>query len=77
MRRVLAQVRRAAIAKALVRTGLSYGVQSKLAAEFGVSEATISRDMKDIRKYLKPCPQCGRYGIGERRVVAPLIEPDA
>lgn len=52
--------RRCRIAHRLLDLPLRRGVQRVLAAEFGVSEATISRDLASLRPFARWCPTCGR-----------------
>ncbi len=53
-RQLVAQQRRAAIAERLTIVGWSHGIQRRLAGEFSVSEATLSRDIKHILALARP-----------------------
>jgi len=51
------------IADYLVRSNLTVferGVQKHLAAKFGVSSSTISRDIRFLFAFIAVCPTCGR-----------------
>ena len=61
IRRLRAEVRRVQIAEHLRRHGRHHGVQKLLAERFGVSAATISRDLKTLGASFSRCPACGRY----------------
>ena len=59
VRRVRAQYRRIQVAERLLSYGWTYGAQARIAEELGVSDATISRDLKAIFPRAILCPVCG------------------
>jgi hypothetical protein len=59
-RRQMATMRRADVAGLVDTHGMVRGSQARIARKLGVSEATISRDIKRILDERKPCPTCGR-----------------
>jgi predicted DNA-binding transcriptional regulator YafY len=60
--------RRAALLDKLAALGgLHHGVQAELARSLGVSEATISRDVKTLFRTFVQCPTC--HSIVHRDVV--------
>ena len=58
MRRVRALYRRIQVAERLLSDGWTYGTQARIAKELGVSDATISRDLKAIFPGAIQCPVC-------------------
>ena len=58
LRRDRAEFRRIEVADRLVTYGWTYGVQARIAEELGVSDATISRDLKAIFPGAIECPAC-------------------
>ena len=58
LRRDRAEFRRIEVADRLVTYGWTYGVQARIAEELGVSDATISRDLKAIFPGAIQCPVC-------------------
>src|SRR5262249_18500878 len=60
MRRLWRDLRRRKVVKLLARHGLGHGVRARVARELGVSEATVSRDVRAILTSHAPCPCCGR-----------------
>lgn len=61
LRRDLAGFRRLDVARLLKEFGIQHGVQARIARELGVTEATISRDLKALRSRLHVCQHCGSY----------------
>jgi hypothetical protein len=66
VRRLLASVRRIAVARLLLEfapyySPLEHGIQVRIARTLNVSEATISRDVKAILQQTirQACPTCG------------------
>jgi DNA-binding NarL/FixJ family response regulator len=55
-RRHLATLRRREVLNLLQRFGWKYGVQALIAAHLGVSESTVSRDIKAIFPLMRTCP---------------------
>ncbi len=49
----LAERRRVAVAQRLIALGWQHGVQARIAHEFGVSQATISRDVRHALERLR------------------------
>ncbi|MGH7169063.1 MAG: hypothetical protein ACRELG_02145 [Gemmataceae bacterium] len=61
-RRFRAAYRRMQVVKLWIKyPPLMRGLQSRLAAELGVSRSTICRDMAYLLRLGWPCPQCGAY----------------
>src|SRR5207244_4881063 len=58
LRRDRADIRRIEVADRLATYGWTYGVQARIAEELGVSDATISRDLKAIFPGAIECPTC-------------------
>jgi hypothetical protein len=58
LRRVQRAVRRKKVLRRLRRYKAVPGVQARIARELGVSEATISRDVKALLDTHVPCPLC-------------------
>jgi hypothetical protein len=58
VRRDRAQLRRIEVAQRVMSDGWTYGVQARIAEELGVSDATISRDLKVIFPGAIECPVC-------------------
>jgi hypothetical protein len=59
-RQSLALFRLTQLASLLMRYGWpAHGSQALVARALGVSEATISRDMKAVRTMVGHCPECG------------------
>ena len=58
VRRVRAQYRRIQVTERLLSDGWTYGAQARIAEELGVSDATISRDLKAIFPRAILCPVC-------------------
>ena len=58
LRRDRAEFRRIEVADRLVTYGWTYGVQARIAEELGVSDATITRDLKAIFRLSIECPTC-------------------
>jgi hypothetical protein len=58
LRRDRAQYRRIQVAELLLSGGWNYGAQARIAEELGVSDATISRDLKAIFPGAIQCPVC-------------------
>jgi len=56
-RRDVAAVRQGEVVKLLMEQPLRYGRQRELAKQLGVSEATISRDIRAVL-YKYQCPMC-------------------
>lgn len=61
LRRDLAVCRRADVMNLLLKYGYRRGVQARIAAVLGVSEATISRDVKATLCAQHVCKACGSY----------------
>ena len=59
IRRLQRDLRRQEVLERLVRYGLGHGVQARIGRELGVSEATVSRDVKALLLSHAPCPCCG------------------
>jgi hypothetical protein len=59
LRRFQRALRRQQVAELLTRYGLRPGVRARIARELGVSQATISRDVKAVEESMAPCPCCG------------------
>jgi hypothetical protein len=59
IRQLKAQLRRGQVLRLLHDLGWGYRVQVKIAAALGVSEATVSRDLKTILPLYRECPTCG------------------
>ncbi len=53
--------RRVQVSNLLVKWGLEYGIQARIARQLGLSEATISRDIEQLMAESKPCPCCGSW----------------
>ena len=76
MRQFRAELRRIEIVRFLAGSGMSLfvrGTQRALAQRFGVSEATISRDLEGIlaeRGRSRCCPLCGAKPLDEEGVRA-------
>jgi hypothetical protein len=58
LRRDRAQYRRIEVAQRVLRDGWTHGIQSRVAQELGVSDATISSDLKAIFPGAIQCPAC-------------------
>jgi hypothetical protein len=58
VRRDRALYRRILVTELLLRDGWTYGAQARIAEELGVSDATISRDLKTIFPGAIQCPVC-------------------
>ncbi len=65
-RKFAAAWRRTRVSDLLVKWGLEYGIQARIAKELGVSEATISRDIAALMYDSRPCPCCGRWRNHEK-----------
>jgi hypothetical protein len=61
LRRDLALFRRADVMRLLRKYGHERGVQARIAVLLGVSEATISRDVKATLYTPHVCQHCGSY----------------
>ena len=61
LRRDLALFRRVEVSNLLLKYGYRRGVQVRIAARLGVSEATVSRDIKATLYQSTVCPACGSY----------------
>jgi hypothetical protein len=64
-RRARAEVRRGQVAELLDRLGYRYGAQALIARRLGVSQATVSRDVRALGRAAaaaaaRRCPACGR-----------------
>lgn len=71
-----AEHRRAEVAKLLATFGVAKGVQAMIASKLGVSEPTISKDVKALlRSGCKVCPTCG--GLRPRPLPAELPVDEA
>ena len=58
-RKDMAVIRRAEVARLLATHGRVPGIQTLIARQLGVSEATISRDVAAIFEAAPPCSTCG------------------
>lgn len=74
MRHIQAEVRRSELVEFMWDVGVSYGSQAAAARLFGVSEATISRDMAVIMRGRSRCPHCRRYEMSEDYISDTITE---
>ncbi len=65
-RKLQAQMRRLEVASLMQRWGGGHGVQARIARHLGVSEATISRDVRALLQEGRAtrCPFCDRFAMG-------------
>jgi len=61
LRRDLKLIRRRDVMQLMLQYGCNRGVQARMAATLGVSEATISRDVKATLYAPHVCKECGSY----------------
>lgn len=70
-RRRAALSRRRRLVERLGELGFTWGIQARLAAELGVSPATVSRDLAAVFPLAQECPCCG--SLVERRGLPELL----
>jgi hypothetical protein len=58
VRKQQAEIRRVEVERLVYEFGWKHGMQARIARHLGVSEATVSRDMKAIFPKAATCPTC-------------------
>ena len=70
MRQFKARERRLEVCELFFRLGFNkWGVRAEIADRLGVSEATVSRDVKAVLAEFYPCPRCGAARERQRKEV--------